>query len=130
MATIVVVAAVVRREGRVLLTRRMKGSHLEGMWEFPGGKLEDGEAPEAALARECREECGIDIEVRDILDVTFHRYPTKDVLLLFYDCTLEKGDVQHLGVADHVWCKPDEIDDYPLPPADVKVVGRIKRLGA
>jgi 8-oxo-dGTP diphosphatase len=127
VSTILVAAAVVRHEGRVLLTRRMKGSHLAGLWEFPGGKVEPGEAPEVTVVRECREECGIDVDVRDILDVTFHRYPEKDVLLLFYECALAGGDVQHLGVADHVWCAPGEVRAHPLPPADENVVSKIER---
>jgi 8-oxo-dGTP diphosphatase len=114
----------------MLLTRRMEGAHLEGYWEFPGGKLEQGEGPEEALVRECHEECGIGVEVDDIVDVTFHSYPGKDVLLLFYDCRLVSGEVQHLGVAEHVWCTPAELDDHPLPPADQKVVGKLKRRSA
>lgn len=125
---VVVAAAVVIRDGRVLLTRRAEGQHLAGLWEFPGGKLEEGESPEAALVRECREECGIDVEVIDILDVTHHRYPDKDVLLLFYRCALRAGEVTHLQVADHAWVAPIELGDYPLPPADVRVVARIRRL--
>jgi 8-oxo-dGTP diphosphatase len=124
----VVAAAVVIENGRVLLTRRAEGQHLAGMWEFPGGKLEDGESPEEALARECREECGIDLEVAEILDVTHHRYPEKDVLLLFYRCELRAGEVRHLQVADHAWVTPDDLDDYPLPPADERVVARIRAL--
>lgn len=126
--TIVVAAAVVIEDGRVLLTRRVDGQHLAGMWEFPGGKLEEGEAPEAAVIRECREECGIEVEVTDILDVTRHRYPEKDVLLLFYRCELRAGEVQHLQVADHAWVAPSELDSYPLPPADERVVQRIQAL--
>ncbi|NNE19894.1 MAG: 8-oxo-dGTP diphosphatase MutT [Myxococcales bacterium] len=126
---VVVAAAVVIREGRVLLTRRAKGQHLAGMWEFPGGKLEDGESPEEALVRECREECGIDVDVGAILDVTHHRFPEKDVLLLFYRCGLRAGEVRHLQVADHAWVPPMELDRYPLPPADDRVVARIQALG-
>ena len=125
---VVVAAAVVIREGRVLLTRRAEGQHLAGMWEFPGGKLELGESPEAAVVRECREECGIEVEVTDILDVTHHRYPEKDVLLLFYRCALRSGEVEHLEVADHAWVAPSELGDYPLPPADARVVARIAAL--
>jgi 8-oxo-dGTP diphosphatase len=99
------------------------------MWEFPGGKLEDGESPEEALVRECREECGIDVEVDDILDVAHHRFPEKDVLLLFYRCRLRAGDVRHLQVADHAWVPPMELGRYPLPPADDRVVARIQALG-
>lgn len=126
MATVVVVAAVVQREGSVLLTKRLQGAHLEGFWEFPGGKLEDGESPEQALARECREECGIEIAVQDILDVAFHRYPTKDVLLLFYDCRLVAGEVQDLGVAAHVWTTPAGLDAYELPPPDARLVAKLQ----
>ena len=126
---VVVAAAVVIREGRVLLTRRAEGQHLAGMWEFPGGKLEEGESPEEALARECREECGIDVDVGEILDVTHHRFPEKDVLLLFYRCRLHGGEVRHLQVADHAWVAPSELDRYPLPPADDRVVARIQALG-
>lgn len=125
---IVVAAAVVIRDGRVLLTRRAEGQHLAGMWEFPGGKLEPRESPEEALVRECREECGIEVEVNEILDVTHHRYPDKDVLLLFYRCELGSGEVRHLQVADHAWVAPPELDRYPLPPADERIVARIQTL--
>jgi 8-oxo-dGTP diphosphatase len=126
---VVVAAAVIIRDGRVLLTRRADGQHLAGMWEFPGGKLERGESPEEALLRECREECGIDVEVGEILNVAHHRYPDKDVLLLFYRCLLRAGEVRHLQVADHAWVKPSDLDRYPLPPADEPVVARIRALG-
>lgn len=125
---IIVAAAVVIRNGRVLLTRRAEGQHLAGHWEFPGGKLEHGESPEEAVERECREECGIEVEVADILDVTHYRYPEKDVLLLFYRCALRAGEVQHLQVADHAWVAPSALDRYPLPPADERVVEKIRAL--
>lgn len=128
--TVIVAAAVVIREGRVLLTRRTEGQHLAGMWELPGGKLEEGESPEEALVRECREECGIEVDVGEILDVTHHRYPDKTVLLLFYRCALRSGQVRHLQVADHAWVAPPDLDDFPLPPADDRVVSRIKALFA
>jgi 8-oxo-dGTP diphosphatase len=126
LKTVVVAAAVIERDGLVLLTRRPSGTHLEGLWEFPGGKVEEGESPEEALVRECREECAIEIRVRDILEVTYHRYPEKAVLLLFYDCALERGEVEHREIADHVWCEPERIGDYPLPPPDDRVVAKIR----
>lgn len=122
---LLVAAAVVLRDGEVLLTRRMKGVHLADLWEFPGGKLEPGESPEAAVVRECREELGVELRVRDIMDVTYHRYPARDVLLLFYECELVSGEIQHLGVADHAWVRPHAIPDYPLPPADENVVRKL-----
>ena len=125
---VVVAAAVIIRAGCVLLTRRAEGQHLAGLWEFPGGKLEDGESPEEALARECEEECGIEIAVSEILEVTHYRYPEKDVLLLFYRCELSSGEVRHRQVADHAWVTPADLDRYPLPPADEAVVARIQAL--
>ena len=67
-------------------------------------------------------------EVNDILEVTHHRYPKKEVLLLFYRCELRAGEVRHLQVADHAWVAPRDLDDYPLPPADERVVARIRAL--
>jgi len=124
----IVAAAVVIESSRVLLTQRAEGQHLAGLWEFPGGKLESGESPEEALVRECLEECGIEIEVAEILDVTFHRYPEKDVLLLFYRCSLISGEVRHLQVAAHAWVDPKELGRYELPPADRRVIARIQTL--
>ena len=125
---IVVAAAVVIRDGRVLLTRRLDDQHLPGFWEFPGGKVESGESPEEAVVRECREEIGVELEVERILEVTHHQYPSKEVLLLFYLCSLVSGEVQHIEVADHAWVRPDELDEYPLPPADGPVVRAIRAL--
>ncbi len=124
----IVAAAVVIEGGRVLLTQRAEGKHLGGLWEFPGGKLEPGESPEEALVRECREECGIEIAVAEILDVTFHRYADRDVLLLFYRCSIVSGEVRHLQVSDHAWVAPTELDRYELPPADAQVIAHIQAL--
>lgn len=126
--TIIVAAAVVReRAGApVLLTRRMEGAHLAGMWEFPGGKVEEGEDPEAAVVRECAEEIEVTIEVVDVLDVAWHRYREKDVLLLFYDCRVVRGDVKHTGVADHAWVEPDRLAEYPLPPPDARLIAKLR----
>lgn len=124
--TILVAAGVIARDdGRILLTQRPAKTHLAGKWEFPGGKVEPGEDPRDTVVRECREECAIEVAVDDILEVTFHRYPGKDVLLLFYRARLVAGEVQHLGVADHAWVPPAEVGGYPLPPADVAVVRKI-----
>lgn len=128
MAATIVAAAVIIEGGRLLLTQRAAGQHLAGLWEFPGGKLEKGESPEQALVRECREECGIEIAVTEIFDVTFHRYPEKDVLLLFYCCSLVSGEIRHLQVADHAWVDPQELARYDLPPGDAAVIARIRAL--
>lgn len=128
MPTINVVAAVVQHEGKFLLTRRPPRAHLEGLWEFPGGKIEEGESPEQALVRECSEECAIDVEVHDILDVTFFRYPRNDVLLLFYACTLgARKAVQHIEVSDHRWVDVREIRSFELPPPDERLIAKLER---
>ncbi|MGH7330454.1 MAG: (deoxy)nucleoside triphosphate pyrophosphohydrolase, partial [Polyangiaceae bacterium] len=74
MKTVIVSAGVIIEKSHVLLTQRKAGAHLEGMWEFPGGKVEPGEDPRAALVRELREELGIEVNVGEAVDVTFHRY--------------------------------------------------------
>lgn len=132
MATLLVSAAVIIEEGRVLLTRRPSGTHLENLWEFPGGKVEEGESPTEALVRELREEIGIEARVGDIVDVTFWRYPKRDVLLLFYRAERAPGsaEVQDLGVAAHAWVSAAELDIYEttMPPADLPVLAKVRRL--
>ena len=126
MPTVIVAAAVVVVEGRVLLTQRPGGTHLAGTWEFPGGKLEAGESPEEALCRELREEIGVEASVGEVFEVTFWRYAEKDVLLLFYRTTIVGGTVQHLGVAAHTWATADELEAYVFPPADVPVRTKLR----
>ena len=129
MSTILVAAAIIVEGGRVLLTQRKRGSHLEGMWEFPGGKVEEGEDPKDALARELREELGIDIDVGDIVEVTFHKYETKSVLLLFYRATRRAGsEPRALDVAAFDWADRDALDPAKFPPADVAVLRKVKAL--
>lgn len=125
---ILVAAAVVLRAGRVLLTQRKSGTHLAGAWELPGGKVEPDEDPRDAVARELREELGVEITVGDILDVTFHRYPEKSVLLLFYEATLAEGspEPRALDVADLRWAAREDLRDEVFPPADVAVLAKVR----
>ncbi|CAN5752296.1 8-oxo-dGTP diphosphatase MutT [soil metagenome] len=130
MRTVIVSAAVVVRDGRVLLSQRKSGTHLEGAWEFPGGKAEPGEDPKAALARELREELGVHADVGDIVCVTFHRYDddAKAVLLLFYDATLRAGspEPRALDVAAVMWADATFLDPARFPPADVEVLAKVR----
>ncbi len=130
---VIVAAAVVVDAGRVLLSQRKAGTHLEGAWELPGGKVEPGEDPRDALVRELREELGVVAEVGDIVEVTFHRYPTKSVLLLFYEARLAEGSPppQALDVAAVKWAGPADLRDELFPPADVAVLAKVRaRLAA
>ena len=128
--TILVAAAVILERDRVLLTQRKAGSHLEGMWEFPGGKVEDGEDPRDALARELREELGIEATVGEIVDVTFHRYVEADkaVVLLFFEATRAPSspEPRALDVAAFTWGDRAMLDPARFPPADVAVLAKVR----
>lgn len=125
---VIVAAAVVIRRGRVLLSQRKAGSHLAGAWEFPGGKVEPGEDPRAALERELAEELGVVARVGAPVEVTFHAYPQKDVLLLFFDATLADGSPEPaaIDVAAVKWATAEELRDEDFPPADVAVLARVR----
>jgi len=129
-ATVLVAAAIVIEQGRVLISQRKRGSHLEGAWEFPGGKVEPGEDPRDALVRELREEVGIEVAVGDIVEVTFHRYPGKAVLLLFYAALRlpDSPDPEPIDVANVRWAARDELEDELFPAADVLVLGKVRRM--
>jgi 8-oxo-dGTP diphosphatase len=128
--TLLVTAAIIVRGSNVLVTRRKPGTHLEGVWEFPGGKLEPNEDPRDGLARELKEELGIDAFIGPVFDVIFHRYPERAVLLLFYraEPTAKSPSPRPLDVADLRWADVAELDHLPMPPADVYVLGKLKAL--
>lgn len=129
MKTVVVSAAVLIERGRVLLTQRKVGDHLAGRWEFPGGKVEAGEDPRAALQRELEEELGIATEVGEIVDVTFHRYDDADkaVILLFFEATRtpQSPEPQALDVAAFSWATAGELEPSRFPPADVAILRKV-----
>lgn len=114
--------------GRVLLTQRKAGTHLAGAWEFPGGKVEPDEDPRDALARELREEIGVTAEVGDVVEATFHRYPGKSVLLLFYEAKIVEGTPAAIDVAAVRWAERDDLKDEMFPPADVAVLAKVRRM--
>lgn len=132
MRTVIVSAGVIIEGGRVLLSRRKKGTHLADRWEFPGGKAEAGEDPRAALRRELDEELGITVLVGEILDVTFHEYPDDDkaVLLLFFLATRTAAspEPRALDVADVKWAPKTDLDPAQFPPADVAVLKKVSAL--
>ena len=121
MTTVVVTAAIVERAGRWLVARRLKGTHLEGLWEFPGGKIEPGESLEACLVRELAEELGVASRVLGQRWSTTHDYPAKRVELHFFDCEID-GEPKPLLGQELRWVDASELAALPLPEADAGLV--------
>jgi 8-oxo-dGTP diphosphatase len=118
---IVVAAAVVERDGRFLLTRRLKGTHLAGTWEFPGGKCEPDEKPQECLRRELIEELAVDAQIGSRLLVTRHAYPERTVELHFFAAALSGEPVPQLG-QEMRWVLREELGSLDLPDADADLI--------
>jgi 8-oxo-dGTP diphosphatase len=113
-----VVAALIRREGTVLMSRRRADQSMPLCWEFPGGKVEPGEPPATALAREVREELGCEVTVGRIHEVVFHAYPDFDLYMLVYPCEIVSGAPRAVEVAEIAWVEPSRLPLLDLLPAD------------
>ena len=120
-----VVAAIIRRDSKILITQRPGHVHLAGLWEFPGGKVEPGESLAGALEREISEELGVQIRVNDEFFTIDHDYPTKSVRLHFFNCTILEGEVQPLDVADLRWVTPSDLRTFEFPPADAELISKL-----
>lgn len=112
--------------GRYLITRRPPGSHLEGLWEFPGGKREPGETLEECLRRELREELGAEFEVGEKVETVRWEYPEKTVVLHFYRCALVRGSIEPRHRQAIAWVEPERLGDYAFPPADRALIERLR----
>ena len=127
-----VVCAVIARDGRILLAQRPGHKHLALKWEFPGGKVEPGEQPEAALVREIREELGCALEIDRVLPRFVHHYGPVAIEMIPFVCRLAAGSPEphpheHVAVA---WARPDELNGYDLASADLPVVHQILQAGS
>lgn len=122
-----VAAGLVFRSGRLLITQRHAGSHLGGLWEFPGGKREPGETYEACLARELREELGIEVEVGRLIEELVHEYPEKTVRLRFFQCLWREKEPTPIDCAALAWITADELSQYAFPAADARLLERLQR---
>ncbi|MCA8900870.1 MAG: 8-oxo-dGTP diphosphatase MutT [Hyphomonas sp.] len=118
---LVVAAALYNPDGEILLAQRPEGKQLAGLWEFPGGKVEPGESPEAALCRELNEELGITVNETDLEPITFasFAYPDFHLLMPLYACHAWHGEVHPREGQSVAWVTPSRLDDYPAPPADI-----------
>ena len=121
---LVVAAALVDADGRVLIAQRPQGKALAGLWEFPGGKVDPGERPETALIRELDEELGIKVEEPCLAPLTFasHAYEDFHLLMPLYVCRRWNGFVTAREAAALKWVKPERLRDFPMPPADAPLI--------
>lgn len=121
---VVVACALVDADGRVLIAKRPAQKDMAGLWEFPGGKVVDGEPPEEALIRELREELGINVTQACLAPLTFasHRYENFHLLMPLYICRRWSETVTAKEGQDLKWVKPRNLKDYPLLPADVPLI--------
>ena len=127
---LVAAAALVDQDNRVLLAQRPPGRPLAGLWEFPGGKVEDGETPEAALVRELMEELHIDVCLTCLAPYTFasHRYETFHLLMPLYICRTWEGDIQPREGQTVAWVRPQRLSDYSMPAADAPLIPFLRDL--
>lgn len=125
---LVVAVALIDADGRVLIAQRPEGKSMAGLWEFPGGKVESGEAPDAALIRELQEELGVDTRQSCLAPLTFASHAYEDFFLLMplYVCRIWKGIPQPREGQKLAWVRPAQLGDYPMPPADVPLVAMLR----
>jgi 8-oxo-dGTP diphosphatase len=116
--------ALIDPDGRVLLAKRPEGKSLAGLWEFPGGKVDPGESPETALIRELKEELDIDTFTSCLAPLTFasHAYPDFHLLMPLFACRKWQGIVRGAEGQNLAWVRPQNIGDYPMPPADLPLI--------
>ena len=122
---LVVAAALYNDKGEILLAQRPEGKQLAGLWEFPGGKVEPGETPEAALVRELHEELSITVKESELKPLTFasHTYADFHLLMPLYACQAWPGEVHPREGQSIAWVPPENLFDYPAPPADLPLFG-------
>lgn len=128
--TLVAAAALVDADGRVLICKRPEGKSLAGLWEFPGGKVEDGETPEAALVRELKEELAITVCESCLSPFTFasHTYETFHLLMPLYLCRKWEGEVNSIEHPEIAWVRANRLGRYPMPPADAPMIPFLRDL--
>jgi 8-oxo-dGTP diphosphatase len=127
---LVVAVALIDPDGRVLLAQRPEGKAMAGLWEFPGGKIEAGEGPEAALIRELREELGITVKSACLAPFTFasHTYDAFHLLMPLYVCRRWEGEARAHHHAALKWVRPRDMRDYPMPAADLPLIPMLRDL--
>jgi len=126
--TVEVAAALVFREGKLLITKRRPDAHLGGLWEFPGGKREPNETFEQCLVRELREELGIEVTVGQLIESVTHAYPEKTVHVKFFRCVWKEHEPQTLGCLALKWVTARQLEENAFPAADTRLVERLRQM--
>ena len=121
-----VAAALIRKDGKFMICRRPPHKARGGLWEFVGGKTEEGETREQALIRECREELDVEVEPKSVFMEVIHKYPDIEIRLTLFNAEIVKGKPKLIEHTDIRWITPDEIDQYEFCPADEEILKRIK----
>jgi 8-oxo-dGTP diphosphatase len=127
---LVVAVALVDVDGRVLIAKRPEGKAMAGLWEFPGGKVQEGETPEAALVRELQEELGIDTRQSCLAPIAFasHAYDDFHLLMPLFACRVWQGEPTAREGQGLAWVRPTRLRDYPMPPADEPLIALLRDL--
>ncbi|MGQ0526737.1 MAG: 8-oxo-dGTP diphosphatase MutT [Alphaproteobacteria bacterium] len=127
---LVAAAALINKDGRVLIAQRSEGKTMAGLWEFPGGKVHEGETPEFALMRELEEELGIETRPGCFMPIAFasHSYESFHLLMPLFVCRTWKGQPQAREHSHLKWVKPQDLYDYPMPPADMPLISTLRDL--
>jgi 8-oxo-dGTP diphosphatase len=127
---LIVAAALIDAEGKILVQRRPAGKMMAGLWEFPGGKIEPGETPEFALVRELDEELGITVDAARLTPAAFASEPVagRHMLLMLYMCRSWEGSPSALDAEELLWCMPESLRALDMPPADRPLIGLLEAI--
>ena len=128
MLPLIATAAVIRRGETVLITRRPEGNSHGGMWEFPGGKLDDYESPQDCLKRELMEELDLEAIVGPIFEIAYHLYEWGPVLILAFECQPLSDRIRNVEVSEHRWVLPREMAQYDILPADRPIIDKLLQI--
>lgn len=123
-----VVAAIIEKENKILITKRNLKKSQGGLWEFPGGKIEEGETKQEALKREIKEELDLDIEVYEQVTEKVHHYPDKDINLISFKCKIISGELKLIEHEEYKWVLPEEMLKYEFAEADKWIVENIRKV--
>ena len=123
-----VAAGLIRKNGRILITKRPEGSHLAGFWEFPGGKQEAGETLERCLEREIQEELGVRVKAGELLYSLLYEYESKTISLHLFRCLDFQGQPKALEAQDVRWVTPQDLKKFKFPPPDLAIIEFLKTL--